>query len=290
MKQLAHFKASVKSGDGEDGVIEEIFNRIGARSRVCVEFGALNGTHHSNTWNLINNKGWHALLIEADRTYFEKLQTLYEHNPSVQCLNSFVSFEGENSLDAIFTRAALPRDFDLMSVDIDGNDYHVWESMQEFKPRVVIIEFNPTIPNDISFIQPRDMQVQQGSSLRALAELGKKKGYVLASVIGSNAFFVSESDFVALHVEQESLEALNPDTTFYTRLFQLYDGTLVLDGYKNLLWRRIPIDEAKLQVLPPRKRVFRSGISADPFKRRLAYYVRRSPAYELLKALRNLFR
>lgn len=289
MKSLVHFKASIKSGDGEDGVIEEIFNRIDAKSRVCVEFGALNGTHDSNSWNLINNKGWHALLIEADRTYFEKLQKLYESNSNVQCLNTFVSFEGEQSLDAIFSRAALPRDFDLISIDIDGNDYHVWESMQEYKPRVVIIEFNPTIPNDLSFIQPRDMHVQQGSSLHALAELGKKKGYTLATVIGTNAFFVIDSDFIALDIEQESLEALNPDTTLYTRLFQLYDGTLVLDGYKNLLWRGIPIDPEKLQVLPPRKRVFRSGISARPFMRRLTYFVRRSPAYEALKFLRNLF-
>lgn len=215
-KPLAAFKASVTSGDGEDGVIGEIFNRIGEKSRVCVEFGALNGTHHSNTWNLINNKGWRALLIEADHTYFEKLQKLYESNPSVQCLNTFVSFEGENSLDVLFARTTLPQNFDLISIDIDGNDYHVWESMREYQPRVVVIEFNPTIPNDISFVQPRDMRVQQGSSLLALTELGKRKGYTLAAVIGSNAFFILDGDFATLDIAHEPLEVLNPNTTYHT--------------------------------------------------------------------------
>jgi hypothetical protein len=63
----------------------------------------------------------------------------------------------------------------LLTIDIDGNDYHIWDSMQKYQPKVVIIEYNPTIPNDIKFIQEANFDVNQGSSLRAKIELGGKK-------------------------------------------------------------------------------------------------------------------
>ncbi len=288
MKDSLHtHKASVFSGDGEDGVIEEIFARIGERNHWCVEFGALNGTHDSNSRNLLLNKQWSGVLIEADRTYFEKLADLYKDNPRVACLNEFVSFEGPHSLDVLFSATSLPKEFDLLSIDIDGNDYHVWESLKAYQPRVVVIEFNPTIPNDIDFVQPRDMRVQQGSSLQALLRLGKSKGYVLVAVVGTNAFFVTEKDFPALGVKESSLNELYTDTTFHTRLFQLYDGTLVLSGCNKLLWRDMPIDAESIQVLPRRKRVFTSGIRAHPLARGIVYWVRRSPAYPLIQYLRR---
>jgi hypothetical protein len=284
---LKEFRANVTSRQGEDGIISEIFKRIGVKHKWCVEFGALNGRHDSNVWTLIADRGWSGVLIEADRTYYEKLIETYSGMPRAICLNLFISFEGENKLDAVFARTPLPKDFDLLSIDIDGNDYHVWDSLTQYRPRVVVIEFNPTIPNDISFVQPRDMAVQQGSSLLALTQLAKRKGYELVEVTGANAFFVDSSAAPLLGLKNPSLEALHPETEYYTRIFQLYDGTLVLDGYKELMWHRRPIAQEDIQVLAPGARIYPAGISARSPVRNVKYWVRKSPLYPLIKRLRG---
>ncbi len=283
---LKGYKKDVASQHGEDGIIEEIFRRIGATNKWCVELGALNGTHHSNTWNLIMREGWSGVLIEADPTYAEKLYQVYKDTPRAHCFNEFVEFQGEHSLDAILARTPIPRDFGLLSVDIDGNDYHVWDSLSRYRPRAVIIEFNPTIPNDILFIQPRDRSVQQGSSLRSLVELGGKKGYRLAAVTGVNAFFVLEELFAKLGIPETSIDEMHTDTSFYTRLFQLYDGTLVLDGFKELLWHQRPLRDEDIQVIPARKRRYPSGVSSGSFMRKFKYWARKSPLYPLIKKIR----
>src|SRR5665213_2161518 len=176
MQPLSAYAKDITSQDGEDGIIARIFEIIGAENRWCLELGALNGTHHSNTHALIRDAGWSALLIEADVTYFKKLAELYADTPHVHAVNAFVSFEGAHSLDALCRQAGMPRDFDLLVLDIDGNDYHLWDSLAEFSPRAVCIEFNQSIPNDVAFVQPRDMRVFQGSSPRSLVELAERKG------------------------------------------------------------------------------------------------------------------
>ncbi|HVM58774.1 MAG TPA: hypothetical protein VMT80_00355, partial [Candidatus Paceibacterota bacterium] len=64
------FRRDVTSQSGEDGIIEELFRLLGEESRWAVELGALNGKHDSNVWHLVKDRGWSAVLIEADRTYF----------------------------------------------------------------------------------------------------------------------------------------------------------------------------------------------------------------------------
>lgn len=283
----AHQK-DVKSQHGEDGVLLDLFARIGAENTWCVEFGALNGTHHSNTWNLIANHGWSGVLIEPDPTYFEKLQQVYKETPRAHCLNEFVEFEGPKRLDALLAGTPIPKDFDLLSIDIDGNDYHVWDAVKEYRPRAVVIEFNPTIPNDIDFVQPRDRAVQQGSSLLSLKRLGESKGYALAGVVGVNALFVLKELFPKLGLSEVSLDELYPEKKYLTRLFQLYDGTLVLDGNKELLWHHMPITDEAIQVLPKRKRVYPSGISEKGLVRAFTYYLRKSPLYPLARRVKRL--
>jgi len=284
---LRNFRSNVTSRHGENGIIAEIFKRIGAQNKWCVEFGASNGTKDSNVWTLIHGHGWSGVLIEADRTAFEKLTEAYKATPQAICLNVFISFKGENKLDSIFARTPLPKDFDLVSIDIDGNDYHVWESLVEYRPRVIVVEFNPTIPNDIVFVQPRDMAVQQGSSLLALLQLGKEKGYELVEVVNTNAFFVDAALVPALGLSDTSVTDLHPETDCYTRVFQLFDGTLVLDGYKELMWHRLPITHEAIQILPTGKRVYPAGISASSPVRSLKYWVRKSPFYPALTRLKK---
>lgn len=275
------------SEHGEDGIIEKIFQVIGEESRWCVDLGALNGTHGSNVWHLLKERGWSGVLIEADRTYFEKLQKEYVGVKNAHCLNAFVSFHGEDSLDKIFARTPLPHVFDLFSLDIDGNEYHLWESLEEYRPRVMVVEFNPSIPNDVLFIQPRDMEIFQGSSLRALVELGKHKGYELVAANDVNAFFVLKELFPKFHIADNSIDALRTDHHYETKLFQLYDGTLRIAGCDRLLWHNIPIDVEKLQVLSKSRRRYPAMIDEDRNMRSFKYWVRKFPLYHFLQKIRK---
>jgi hypothetical protein len=95
------------------------------------------------------------VLLEADPIRFAELQRRYRENDRVYCINELVTFEGERCLDSLLMNTPLPEDFDLLSIDVDGNDYWLWEGLRSYAPKVVIIEFNPTIPNSVIFIQVR---------------------------------------------------------------------------------------------------------------------------------------
>lgn len=284
---LLDHRFDVTSSAGEDGIIAKIFDVIGEESRWCVELGALNGTHDSNVWNLIRNKGWSGVLIEADKTYFEKLQTEYTHDTGAVCINEYVSFEGEHSLDVIFSRTNIPKTFDLFVLDIDGNEYHLWDSLHEYRPRVMVVEFNPTIPNEVVFVQPRDMSIFQGSSLRALVDLGKRKGYELVAANQVNAFFVLQDLFPKFGIADNSIDAVHIDHSYETKLYQLYDGTLKIAGYDRLFWHNLPLDVDKLQVLSRRSRQYPAKIDESSLMRSLKYWVRKLPIFPFLQKIRK---
>ena len=283
---LLQHSSNIKSQHGEDGIICAIFDIIAEESRWCVELGALNGTHDSNTWALMQQH-WSGVLIEADPTYFEKLQSVHAGNEKAHCINAFVSFEGNDSLDNILARTPIPKAFDLFSLDIDGNEYHVWDSLRNYRPRVVVVEFNPSFPNDVSFVQPRDMKVFQGASLRALVELGRQKGYELIAANVTNAFFVQRELFSKFGISDNSPDALHSDTSFQTHLIQLYDGTIMISGYDKLMFRNTPIDVRKLQVLSARERKYPARVSGNAFVRKLKYIARTLPIYSLVQKIRK---
>lgn len=287
---LLAYSKNVTSEHGEDGVIERIFEIIGEGEKWCVELGALNGVHGSNVWSLIHKRGWSSVLIEADKTQFEKLEKECAGIATAHCINAYVSFDGNDSLDAIFARTLLPKTLDLFSLDIDGNDYHLWESLKEYRPRVMVVEFNPTIPNDIEFVQPRDMRVFQGSSLHSLVTLAKDKGYELVAANEVNAFFVLRELFSRFNITDNSIDALHTDTQFHTRLYQLYDGTLRIAGYDRLMWHGRKIDVDKLQVLSPTARHYPARINAGSGVRTLKYWVRKAPFYPFMQRIRKLLR
>ena len=209
--------------------------------------------------------------------------------PGAECVDAFVSFEGPQSLDSILAKTSLPKNFDLFSLDIDGNEYHLWDSLRTYRPRVMLIEFNPTIPNDVAFIQPRDMTVFQGSSLRAFVELGERKGYELIAANETNAFFVVKELFPKFGITDNAIDVLHTDHRYETKLFQLYDGTLKLAGNTRLLWHNLPIDEDKLQVLPARKRKYPARVSESSLVRKLKYWARTLPFYSFVQKIRKTF-
>lgn len=258
---LQEFRRNVASQRGEDGIIEKIFEIAGLNNRYCVEFGAWDGKLHSNTWNLLKNAGWSGLLIEANQEKFAELEAEYVHHNDVSLLNTLVETKGERTLDAILSEAGAPRDLDFLCIDVDGVDWHIWNSLTDFAPRLIAIEFNPTVPNDVVFVQDDDASINQGASLLALIELGKSKGYELVATTEWNGFFVRKEIFPAFGIEDNDINAMHDTANFESRIFQCYDGTLVLAGRKHLLWCDVAISQEDIQVLPAALRKYGDAIS-----------------------------
>ena len=144
---LAQYVGNVHSQSGEDGIIGKILSLLPERDRHCLEFGA------SNTKRLIDEEDYSALLIEASESRFRELEKNYKDNPKVIAQNQMVGWEDSDCLDGILSLVNFPLDFDLLSVDIDGNDYHVWKAIKKYRPKLVVIEFNPTIPTEVEYVQ-----------------------------------------------------------------------------------------------------------------------------------------
>lgn len=247
---LASYKKDVFSQFGEDGILEKILEILGIDCGWCLEIGAWDGTHCSNTRRLIKEKNWSAVLIEGNRARFRKLQSTYKDKKSVHPVLQFVGLERENGLDSVLSRYPIPQDFDLASIDIDGNDFYLWEALKKYCPKVVIIEFNQTIPNCIDFVQPKDIKVNQGNSLAAFIRLGKEKGYELIATTENNAIFVRKEYFPLFNIENNSIDQMHPPSKSETYIFQLFDGSLAIRGNTHLLWSELPILEKRVQALP----------------------------------------
>ncbi|MBD3884389.1 hypothetical protein IFO70_21845 [Phormidium tenue FACHB-886] len=252
---LLEFSKDIASQCGEDGIIQKIFETIRPNNKYCVEFGAWDGKYLSNCWNLISNNGWSGLFIEGNEAKFKDLLATYGDNENVACVNKFVDFEGQNSLDKILLSINAPQDFDLLSIDVDGTDYFIWESLNEFKPNVIVIEFNPTIPNDIIFVQARDNSINQGCSLLALILLGKEKGYELICCTGWNAFFVKAELYAEFKISDNSIQSMYRPYSD-GRIFHGYDSYVYVIGMPKLLWSDIQVSSDDFQVIPQSIRRF----------------------------------
>lgn len=203
-KLLSESFRNVYSQNGEDGILEKIFEIIGATSRTCIEFGAWDGFHLSNTANLWT-AGWRGILIEGVKSRFEELKINVREYDCL-CINTFVSRSGENSLDAIAIRAKIGQDIDLLSIDIDGDDYYIFESLNWIRPRVVVCEYNPTIPAEIDLFPEYGNYF--GASVAALCRVAQAKGYVLVAITETNCIFVQENLAPAFEQYETSVERI----------------------------------------------------------------------------------
>ena len=270
---LNAYARNVTSQEGEDGIIEKVLDVINETDKWCVEFGSWDGKKLSNTFNLISDKDYSAVLIEGDSKRFKDLLRTCEGNKKVIPINAFVGFEENDNLDKILESTPIPVDFDLLSIDIDGNDYHVWDAVQNYKPKVVVIEFNPTIPNAVEFVQQRDMRITQGSSLLSITKLAKSRGYELVVVTGANAIFVDSKYFDLFGIKDNSVKEMRLDESAVTHIFCGYDGTVFIRGCGIMPWQTIAYKESRVQQLPKwaRKRVGDRNV----FRRKLGKVYRR---------------
>ena len=267
-KWLLQHAANHHSQSGEDGILAKILETLPERDGWCVEFGAWDGKYKSNTFELIDKQDYSAVLIEGSSERFVDLQNTFAGNDKVIPLNRFVGFEASDNLDTILKETPIPTRFDILSIDIDGNDYHVWDAMTEYQPKVVLIEYNPTIPSAVEFVQPKDMRLNQGNGIKSVVRLGKSKEYELVCVTALNCIFVKKDYFPLFDIADNSVHALRPDESKVTWLFNGYDGTVFVRGYGRLGWHRIPYREQGMQLLPGWLRQFPDN--RGPIKRFIA--------------------
>jgi len=247
---LGTFARNVTSQYGEDGIIEKALEVLGERDGWCVEFGSWDGRKCSNTFHLIKQKQYAAVLIEGSRKRFKDLSATFKENDKVTLINAYVGFGEQDNLDSILQKTKIPVNFDVLSIDIDGNDYHVWQALAGYKPKLVVIEFNPTIAKSVEFVQPADARVCQGSSLLSIAKLAKSKGYELIYATKTNAIFVDAKYFGLFGIEDNSVNAMMMDESLVTHIFCGYDGTVFVRGYGMMPWQQIPYKESRVQQLP----------------------------------------
>lgn len=210
--RLIEYKKNIHSENGEDGVIQELFRRLGSvlsETKWCVEFGAWDGRYASNTFNLVK-AGWHSVYIEGDETrYLDLLDTAAEYS-RITPLCAFVSHDktSEDNLDSLLKGTSIPSDFDLLSIDIDSFDLEVWNAFTG-RPKVVVIEINSSVKPGI--IQWHDGKNFFGNSFSATLMCARNKGYVLVCHTG-NMIFVRED--LSKLVNMDEMDLLYPESLF----------------------------------------------------------------------------
>ena len=195
-KRLEPVGYQVFSQGDEDGIIGEIFRRIGATDRRFVEFGCGDGIENNTAYLLF--QGWSGLWLDS----LERNERILKRRWTNEIAQGKLKFQramiNVDNIDALLTAGGMSGPIDLLSIDIDSNDYHVWKAISVIEPRVVCIEYNAKFRPPVEWVMPRDdgyvwnRTDRMGASLSAMTKLGLAKGYSLVGcdIIGANAFFV----------------------------------------------------------------------------------------------------
>jgi hypothetical protein len=225
VEKLLSYRKRYFSKRGEDGLLAFVLSKIPDRTNWCVEFGAWDGKSESNTYYFISQQGYHGVMIEADPFKYDLLCENMKAHGTI-CINAFVRSEGENKLDNILSLTPVPKEFDLLSIDVDGDDYHIWKSLDAYQPKIVIIEINIRDKPGVRRINKPGRPIVRGdsgtnvssmwgitgytgTSLSSMTELAVSKHYSLLANVHCNAAFV-RCEYLHLFHDRE----VTPDEVF----------------------------------------------------------------------------
>ncbi|WP_440911620.1 hypothetical protein [Candidatus Pelagibacter sp.] len=192
------YEFKIFSQFGEDGIIQHIVNNIEVKNKSFVEFGVEN-YNEANTRFLLEAYNWKGLILDSSKQFIQNIKNEnFYWKLNILANHAFVNCENINS---ILEENKFTGNIGLLSIDVDGNDYWIWKSINIIDPDIVIIEYNArygkkksiTIPYDPNFVRGKNEHfLYFGASLKALVKLGKSKGYdlVCTNKNGNNAFFV----------------------------------------------------------------------------------------------------
>jgi len=184
---------------GEDGILQYLLSRVPIAHDFFVEFG-VEDYREANTRFLMHHDSWAGLVIDGSAENIRRIRDdpyFWRHQLAAE--QAFVTRE---NIDGLLSRHVPDPDIGLLSIDIDGNDYWVWDAISAARPRIVVCEYNSVFGPDAAVSVPYDAHFDRtrahysnlywGASLAALLRLGERKGYILAgsNSAGNNAFFV----------------------------------------------------------------------------------------------------
>ena len=178
---LAGRGANFTSQFGEDGLIAAALEEFGAANKWCFEVGANDGVFYSNTARL-RDEGWSCVLIEAEAEHFDKLRTL--NGERVFTIPKRIN---KDSLNEILKDCGAPRNLDLGVIDIDGQDYWIWDGLKAFRPRLMLIEFDYRSDDKPDWFPALNEPGQ--ATRKAIERLGRDKGYELLARTHVNLLF-----------------------------------------------------------------------------------------------------
>ncbi len=227
----------LSSQNEEDGIILALFDQAGVTNRRFVEIGS--GLSGGNSACLAADLGWTGLMVDGDAGHMTQVRRRF---PGVTATAAWVTRENINEL---VTDAGFTGEVDFFSLDLDGNDYWVWEAMTACSPRVVVIEYNSafggeravTIPYDPKFNRRDHRFCYYGASLAALAKVSEKKGYRLVTTEpnGVNAFFLRND-------VEPSIPACTPEAAFrLQRSYDVWMKTKQEDVYSYVAKAKLPL-------------------------------------------------
>ncbi len=223
-------------------------SKIPDKTYWCVELGAWDGKSESNTYYFISRHSYNAVMIEADPLKYNLLCENMKEN-GIICVNVYVRPEGQHNLDNVLSLTPIPIQFDLLSIDVDGDDYFVWQSLNKYQPKVVVIEINMRHKPGVKLINKSVSPIVQGdistgissmwgitgyigTSISSMTELAIKKNYCLLANINCNVIYVRQ-EYLELFHEREVI----PEEVF------TYEGhsirELSIKEMRHLGWRRI---------------------------------------------------
>lgn len=196
---IKDYEFQVFSQFGDDGIIQFLLNNIEVYNKQFVEFGVEN-YEEANTRFLLECFNWKGLVIDSDLSHIKhiKSQNYYWRNQLSIC-SDFIS---KKNINTILQKNNFIGDIGILSIDIDGNDYWIWEEINIINPSIVIIEYNARFGDEESLTIPynehfdrkksKESNIYYGASLSALSKLAKKKNYSLicTNSNGNNAYFV----------------------------------------------------------------------------------------------------
>jgi hypothetical protein len=231
-KRLLRYQLQVCSQNGEDGIIHEIFRRIGTTNRIFAEVGVGNGCENNTAFLL--SLGWTGYWFDGNDNFLAMVQNRPDIGPSA--LQWTIAFVDRENIADLFRQRGVPIEIDLLSLDIDQNTFYAWEGLRDYRPRVVVIEYNSAIPPDVNWkvhYDPQrvwDRSQNFGASLKALELFGQELGYCLVGcdIVGANAFFV-RSDLVGDSFAEPFTSENHFEPSRYSMSFRRSHRNAILD-------------------------------------------------------------
>jgi hypothetical protein len=176
MINFLQYRYDKYTSTGNDGIISKIFELIDIDKGFFVEFGAWDGVHGCNCRKLVD-EGWSGIFIEPVLSRYLKLYMNYRGKPNIQKIWSKVDEVGKKSFDHLMNKYAHNINIDFCSIDIDGLDVEIFDSIEEYLPKVVCIEGGQMLPPNHERVSREVAGHNIQQSLSVIAEVGRSKGY-----------------------------------------------------------------------------------------------------------------